>query len=66
MTAIFCISITMVFVAAVIRVLLHFVDNLNEKRNHAETQRGLETVVNILTLVMIGLCIIWYVCSFCL
>lgn len=66
MTAIFCISITMVFVAAVIRVLLHFADNLTEKRNHAETQRGLEVVVNILTIAMIGLCIIWYVYSFCL
>ena len=64
MTAIFCISIAMVFIAAVIRVLMHFVDNLNERRNHAETQSGLETVVNILTMAMIALCIIWYVCSF--
>lgn len=64
MTAIFCISMAMVFVAAVIRVLLHFIDNVSERKNHAETQARLERVVNILTVAMVGLCIIWYISSF--
>lgn len=64
MTAIFCVSIAVIFVAVVVRVLMHFVDNVNERRNHSETQAGLERLVNILTVAMLALCMIWYALSF--